>query len=149
MMQIVGATCCLLLHCAAGVLLLASLAAVLLYYKRKKRRMAAAAAESVAAAAKSAKEGYQPQPPPSASAGSKGLQDESNPSDIIGARGCVACTRMRYNVSQCVTMQQGTGSEREGLGLQYVRHLRLKRRLRKLHHWRPRVCACLRLCCNT
>ncbi|WIA34082.1 hypothetical protein OEZ86_012459 [Tetradesmus obliquus] len=76
----------------AGVLLLASLAAVLLYYKRKKRRMAAAAAESVAAAAKSAKEGYQPQPPPSASAGSKGLQDESNPSDIIGARGGAAGT---------------------------------------------------------
>ncbi|WIA13933.1 hypothetical protein OEZ85_002503 [Tetradesmus obliquus] len=76
----------------AGVLLLALLAAVLLYYKRKKRRMAAAAAESVAAAAKSAKEGYQPQPPPSASAGSKGLQDESNPSDIIGARGGAAGT---------------------------------------------------------
>uniref|UniRef100_A0A383VVN5 Protein kinase domain-containing protein n=1 Tax=Tetradesmus obliquus TaxID=3088 RepID=A0A383VVN5_TETOB len=76
----------------AGVLLLAALAAVLLYYKRKKRRMAAAAAESVAAAAKSAKEGYQPQPPPSASAGSKGLQDESNPSDIIGARGGAAGT---------------------------------------------------------
>jgi hypothetical protein len=77
-------SCC----CTPGVLLLAALAAALLYYKCKKRRMAAAAADSVAAAASSAKEGYNPLAAPSA-AGSKGAHDESNPSDIIGARGCV------------------------------------------------------------
>jgi hypothetical protein len=89
---------------AFAVALLAALTAAVLFYKRKKRRMAAAAAASAAAtaaAAKSAQDGYQLPPAGAPGPDSKGHHDESNPSDIIGARGCVAHYHALHITMRC------------------------------------------------